>query len=179
MLVTAVEDEMCCWQFWNIGDGFGRFGHQYPPSFYISVGHQQSKDVINTQKLSSTLSHQHPFVTNIHVAASLQHLLLLKKLKLEQRMDSLWCLLWKILAQKPISIATEILNSRNWSIDANRHCFGDARSLVANRTLKQTLADVTFRVLSLSLFCPYFPENRVRCLSVCLDFVSCPDSFRI
>ena len=62
--------------------------------------------------------------------------------------------------------------------------------------MNQTSADSTVRVLSLSLFCPDFPENHVRCLSavricekilsdVCMsgfflfDSVHCPDSVRI
>ncbi len=57
----------------------------------------------------------------------------------------------------------------------------------------QTSADSTVRVLSVSRFCPDFPENPVRCLSavrilcpvsvcpdfVCLDSVRCPGFVRI
>ena len=57
----------------------------------------------------------------------------------------------------------------------------------ANSGLSQTSADSTVCVLSLSRFCPDFPESPVRICcpvsvcpdSVCLDFVRCPDSVRI
>ena len=70
----------------------------------------------------------------------------------------------------------------------------EVKNYVINRDhLSQTSADSTVRVLPLSRFCPDFPENHVRCLSavrifcpvsvcpdsVCLGFVSCPDSVRI
>ena len=75
MLVTDNGDEMCWRQFCYVGDGFGRFCHQHPLSFNISVGHQQPKErhqyrnsVTNIQKLSQRQSHQHPHVTIIYVA---------------------------------------------------------------------------------------------------------------
>ena len=37
-----------------VGDSFCHFYQQYPLSFYISVGHQYSKDVTNIEILSST-----------------------------------------------------------------------------------------------------------------------------
>ena len=42
----------------DIGDGFGHFGHQYPISFYISVEHQHSKDVTNSEILSRKLKNR-------------------------------------------------------------------------------------------------------------------------
>ena len=65
MLVTEVGDEMC-W-FWDIVDGFGRFCHQHPLSFNISVGHKQPKDVTNIEILSltSTNCHQHLYSPEI------------------------------------------------------------------------------------------------------------------
>ena len=38
----------------DVGDGQGHLGHQHPPSFYISVGHQHTKDVANIEILSPT-----------------------------------------------------------------------------------------------------------------------------
>jgi len=57
-------------RFWrrDVGDGFGHFGHQDPLSFYISVGHQHSKDVTNISKISPTLSHQQHCHPNEKVA---------------------------------------------------------------------------------------------------------------
>ena len=68
MLATDVGDEICWRQFWDVSDGFGRFGHQHPLSFSISVGHQHPKDVISIKTLSTTPEncHQHK-VTNIYV----------------------------------------------------------------------------------------------------------------
>ena len=37
-----------------VGDGFGHFVHQRQLSFYISVGHQHSKDVTKIEILSPT-----------------------------------------------------------------------------------------------------------------------------
>ena len=37
-----------------VGDDFGYFGHQHRLSFYVSVGHQHSKDVVNIHKSSPT-----------------------------------------------------------------------------------------------------------------------------
>ena len=54
MLVTDVGDEMCLWQLWDVGDGFGCFCRQHPLSLNISVGHQQPKDVTNIEILSPT-----------------------------------------------------------------------------------------------------------------------------
>ena len=54
MLVTDVGDEMCWRKLWDVGDGFGHFGHQHPPDFNIIVGHQHSKDVTNIEILLPT-----------------------------------------------------------------------------------------------------------------------------
>ena len=45
---------MCWWQFEDVGDGFCHFRHQHPLSFYLSVGHQHSKDVTKIQIQSPT-----------------------------------------------------------------------------------------------------------------------------
>ena len=50
MLVTDVGDEMCWRQLWDVGDVFGRFCHQHPLSFNISVGLPDSGT--NIQKMS-------------------------------------------------------------------------------------------------------------------------------
>ena len=55
MLVTDVGDEMC-------------IGHQHPLSFYISIGYQDSKDVINIE-IQWNLIPQ--IVTNFNSPASL------------------------------------------------------------------------------------------------------------
>jgi len=47
LLITTIR---CC---------FGHFGHQHPLSFYISFGHQHSKDVTKIHKSSPTISRQH------------------------------------------------------------------------------------------------------------------------
>ena len=39
MSVTDVGDEMCWRQLLDVDDCFGRFRHQHPLSFNISVGH--------------------------------------------------------------------------------------------------------------------------------------------
>ena len=69
MLVTGLGDEMCWRKLWDVGDGFGRFRHQYPLSFNIIVGHQHSKDVTNIEILLSTRKncHQHK-VANIDLS---------------------------------------------------------------------------------------------------------------
>ena len=68
MLVTGVWDEMCWSQLYDVGDGFGHFGRQHPPSFYISNGHQHSKDVINIEIQSPTSTDGHQLqVTNITI----------------------------------------------------------------------------------------------------------------
>ena len=51
MLVTILR---CC-------DDFGLFGHQHTLSFNISVGHQHSTDVINTEIHSPTFTNRHQF----------------------------------------------------------------------------------------------------------------------
>ena len=67
MLVTVLGDKnvlattIKCWS------RFGHFRRQHPPSCYISVGHQHSKDATNIKFQSPTLSHQHHDVTNIAV----------------------------------------------------------------------------------------------------------------
>ena len=47
MLVTGVGDEMSWWQFQDVGDDFGHFGHQHPLSLNLSVGHQYLNSVAN------------------------------------------------------------------------------------------------------------------------------------
>ena len=54
MLVTDVGEEMCWRQLWDVGDDFGRFYHQHPLSFNISVGHQHPKVVTNIENRSPT-----------------------------------------------------------------------------------------------------------------------------
>ena len=58
MLVTDVGNELCWWQLSDIGDGFAHFGSLY---FYISIGHQNVKDVtyIKIHSPTSTNRHQH------------------------------------------------------------------------------------------------------------------------
>ena len=69
MLMTDVGDEMCWWQLWDVGDGFGHFCHQHPLSFSINVRHQHSKDVTNIKILSLTSTNCHQDkVTDIYVA---------------------------------------------------------------------------------------------------------------
>ena len=52
ILETDAGDEMCWRQFWNVGDSFDHFRHQYPLSSNLSIGHP--KDVNNIEILSST-----------------------------------------------------------------------------------------------------------------------------
>ena len=67
-----------CWrQFWDVGDGFGRFCHEHPLSFNISVAHQHPKchlyrnAVTNSQKLSPTSNcHQHLCDSTDHTYSS-------------------------------------------------------------------------------------------------------------
>jgi len=68
MLVTGVGDEICWWQFQDVGVGFGHFGHQHPLS--LNVGYQHPKDVTKILILSPTFlnCHQHHNVTNMTVA---------------------------------------------------------------------------------------------------------------
>ena len=54
MLLTDIGDEMCWWQFKDVGDGFGHFGHQHPLSLNINIGHQNPKDVTKILILSPT-----------------------------------------------------------------------------------------------------------------------------
>ena len=54
MLVTDVGDQMYWLQLLDVGDGFGYFGHQHSLLFYISVRHQDQKDVTNIHKLAPT-----------------------------------------------------------------------------------------------------------------------------
>ena len=75
MLATDIGDEMCWWQFEDVGDGFGHFGHQDPLLLNISVRNHQfcNQDldsVANILKLSSTVSHRHHNVINMTVAYS-------------------------------------------------------------------------------------------------------------
>ena len=56
ILLTDVGDEMCWWQLKDVGDDSGHFGDQYP-QFFMSVGHQHSKDVTVTKQYGSTLKH--------------------------------------------------------------------------------------------------------------------------
>ena len=59
MLVTDVGDEICWRQLWDVGDAFGRFRHQHPLSFNVSLGHQQPKNVTNIEILSLTFKNCH------------------------------------------------------------------------------------------------------------------------
>ena len=69
LLVTDVGDEICWWQLWDVG--FGRFCHQHPLSFNISVGHQHPKDVTNIEILSLTCKNYHQDkVTNIYLSST-------------------------------------------------------------------------------------------------------------
>ena len=69
MLVTNVGDEIGWRQLCDVGDGFGRFCNQHPLSFYISVGHQQPKDVTTIEILSLTSKNCHQDkVTNSHLS---------------------------------------------------------------------------------------------------------------
>ena len=90
-----------------------------------------------------------------------------------------------ILYKLFISFFTVISPNRRNKFSKNpaikRHLFG----VWPENTSYQTSADSTVRVLSVSRFCPDFPENPVRCLSgvcpdfFCLDSVRCPDFVRI
>ena len=62
MLVTDVGDEMCWRQLWDVGDSFGRFCHQHPLFFNISVWHQHPKIVSKIKSPTSTRD-------NIYVAS--------------------------------------------------------------------------------------------------------------
>ena len=69
MLVTDVGDELCWRQLLDVDDSFGRFYHQHPLFFNISVGHQQPKDVTNIEILSLRSKNCHQDnVTNIHLS---------------------------------------------------------------------------------------------------------------
>ena len=57
MLLTDDGGEICWRQ--DFGDSCGRFGHQHPLSFNISVGHQHPKDVTNILILSPTYLNCH------------------------------------------------------------------------------------------------------------------------
>ena len=46
------------WQLYDVGKGFGHFGHRHPLSFYICVGYQHLKIVTNV-KSSTSRCHQH------------------------------------------------------------------------------------------------------------------------
>ena len=68
MFVTDAGNEMCWWQPLDVGDGFGHFGYHHQLSFYISVGHQHSKDATKIEILSPTFKNCHHLkVTNITV----------------------------------------------------------------------------------------------------------------
>ena len=67
MLVADVGDEMCWWQLWDVGGGFGHYGDKHPLSLHLSVKHQPSKDVTNIEIQLPTLCHQHHDFTNITV----------------------------------------------------------------------------------------------------------------
>ena len=71
-----------CWEqnvlltvkdLYDVSDGFGTFDHEYPLSFNISVGNQQSNDLTNVHESSPTFSRQHQDVTNIIVTLSICH----------------------------------------------------------------------------------------------------------
>jgi len=52
----------------DVGDGFGRYCHQHPLSFNLSVGYQQPKDITDIEILSHTSKNSHQDkVTNIYV----------------------------------------------------------------------------------------------------------------
>ena len=53
----------------DIGDGLGHFDHQYPLSFYISVGHQHRKDVTNIEFLPPTSQNIYIFFGKISTYA--------------------------------------------------------------------------------------------------------------
>ena len=68
MLVTEVGNSFYLWQVWDVGDGFGNFGHQHSLSLYFSAakrattfkrGHSHRDSVTNINKSSPTLSYQH------------------------------------------------------------------------------------------------------------------------
>ena len=64
MLVMDFGDEMCWWQFKDIGDCFGHFGHQHSLSHERWAPtskrcHQDLNSVANILKLSPAASHQH------------------------------------------------------------------------------------------------------------------------
>ena len=67
MLVADVGDEMCWWQLWDVGGGYGHYGDKHPLSLHLSVKHQPSKDVTNIEIQLPTLCHQHHDFTNITV----------------------------------------------------------------------------------------------------------------
>ena len=67
MLVADVGDEMCWWQLWDVGGGFGHFYGKHPLSLHLSVKHQPLKDVTNIEIQLPTLSHQHHDFTNITI----------------------------------------------------------------------------------------------------------------
>ena len=64
MLLTDVGDEMCWWQLWVVGDGFGPFLHHHSLSFNIGFLHQHPEDDTNIEKLSPTYNDQHRLATN-------------------------------------------------------------------------------------------------------------------
>ena len=73
MLVMDFGDEMCWWQFKDIGDCFGHFGHQHSLSHERWAPtskrcHEDLNSVANILKMSPTVSHQHHNVTNMTVA---------------------------------------------------------------------------------------------------------------
>ena len=65
-----VGDEMCWWQLWDVGDGFGHFRHQRLLSFNISVGQQHPKNVTNIEIPSDEFLES---VTNIKSPTSSCH----------------------------------------------------------------------------------------------------------
>jgi len=66
MLVTDVGDEMCWWQFEDVGYGFGHFDNQHPQSLNISVGHRHPKDVTNCKSMSPNILKLSPTVSQCH-----------------------------------------------------------------------------------------------------------------
>ena len=118
MLVMDVGDEVCWWQFKNVGDGFGHFGHQHPLSLNINVRRQHPKDVTKILILSPTFlnCHQHdcrpikwlplltlPFLFRFLTPVSVLSLVLF--------FVFYFCFIWNILFRKQFSKKTRNLPS--------------------------------------------------------------------
>ena len=67
ILVTDVADEMCWWQLWDVGDGFGgHFGHTTSAIFLD----QHSIDVIKIEIESPTFTYHQHLCSHIYVVIS-------------------------------------------------------------------------------------------------------------